>query len=428
MKKMIAMIFILISLSCVCIACKETENIEHKQPYNVSFVTVIANNNPVIDTTIDELVKLPELEGSTYSCILADSNPNVIFEGTISDFSSRGFSEDMLKRIQKSIIADIATKLNNAMPDNPQVDILSATSLAVRMLRANEVEGRDNILVFYGTGISTSGVVDMTKVPVYKLDVEASVESLSKSLLIDMSGIQVIFYCCGDVAGDEQPTLSDKEKNTLKLFYDTLFKRLGADDVIFRNDVPKAGSYNFEQQVSVMKTEEVVSGLKPIVVEYEDVIKKEDVEELEEVIDDVFTEGNIISFDETSIAFKSNSTELVDMNATMKALEYVVDYMNSNQEFKLLVCGTTTSFADKDFSIAFSKKRAAVIRNLLIEEAGISEDRIYSLGCGWSSCLYINDRDNDGTLNENAPQNRSVKLVDYNSDTAKQIMNSLSIQ
>ena len=63
-----------------------------------------------------------------------------------------------------------------------------------------------------------------------------------------------------------------------------------------------------------------------------------------------------------------------------------------------------------------------------LEKAGIDESRIITLGCGWSSCLYVNDRADDGNLNENAPLNRSVKLVDYNSKIASEIIQSLKAQ
>ena len=76
-------------------------------------------------------------------------------------------------------------------------------------------------------------------------------------------------------------------------------------------------------------------------------------------------------------------------------------------------------------SIAFSEKRAQAIRSLLVDKAGIDEKRIVTIGCGWSSCLYIDDRDEVGNLNEKAPINRSVKLVDYNSSIATDIVQSL---
>lgn len=100
--------------------------------------------------------------------------------------------------------------------------------------------------------------------------------------------------------------------------------------------------------------------------------------------------------------------------------------MEAHPDFTLMVCGTTTSAGEKSGCISFSEKRALAICSLLVDKAGIDENRIVTLGCGWSSCLYIDDRDAAGNLNEKAPLNRSVKLVDYNSAIAAEIVQSLN--
>lgn len=426
MKKMMCMLLALGLVSCVCTGCGNTEDapIALNQPYNVSLVTAIANNNPVLDTEIDELAHLAEAAGTTYSCILSDSTPSVICDGTVPDFSDRGYSADMIKRAQSAVSADIISQLDAAEPDSNEVDIAAATSLAVRKLRSNQMEGRDNILVYYGSGVSTSGLIDMTNVPVCDLDVETSAAALANTMNLDMTGIRVIWYCCGDVAGTEQTPLNDNEKSIIKEFYNTLLTDMGADEVIFKDDVPLDDSYSFDCQVSIMETEGMQSGLSAKVVPFEEVEETE----VEEVIEEVFAEGDILTFDDKSVAFLPDSTELADTDAAMEALSYVISYMEEHSEFTVMICGTTTSAGEPDSCMAFSEKRAQAIRTLLVESAGIDESRIVTLGCGWSSCLYVNDRGEDGNLNENAPANRSVKLVDYNSEIAAEIIQSLNAQ
>ena len=124
-------------------------------------------------------------------------------------------------------------------------------------------------------------------------------------------------------------------------------------------------------------------------------------------------------------AFLPDSTELAAPDDAMEALGYVISYMEDHPDFTLMVCGTTTSAGEPASCIAFSEKRAQAIRSLLVDKAGIDEKRIVTIGCGWSSCLYIDDRDEVGNLNEKAPINRSVKLVDYNSSIATDIVQSL---
>ena len=423
MKKMMSMVLALGVVACMCTGCGNGEEpVELNQPYNVSLVTVIANNNPVLDTGINELAQLSEVAGSTYSCILADATPNVICEGTVPDFGNRGFSKDMISRAQASVAADIIGQLDAAAPDNDEVDIAAATSLAVRKLRLEQVEGRDNILVYYGSGVSTSGLIDMRTVPLCDLDVETSATELAEVMDLDLSGIKVIWYCCGDVAGTDQLPLSDNEKRIDKDFYRTWLTNMGADEVVFMDNVPLDGCYSFDHQVSVMETEGTQFGLSAKVIPMEEVEESEK----EEVIEEVFAEGDILSFDDKSVAFLPDSTELATPDNAMEALGYIISYMEDHPDFTLMVCGTTTSAGEQDSCIAFSEKRAQAIRSLLVDKAGIDGNRIVTLGCGWSSCLYIDDRDEAGNLNEKAPLNRSVKLVDYNSSIATDIVQSLN--
>lgn len=424
MKKLIVLL-IIICYMCMFTGCKnsEYETTKLNQPYNISFVTAIANNNPVLNVEmIQELNDLSELAGSTYSFILADSTPSIICNGTIPDFTDKGYSEEMIIRAQSSVKADIFSQLSTAEPDSNEVDIASATALAVRTLRSNQVEGRDNILLYYSSGISTWGPIDMKSIPIYELDVEKSADTIANMLNLDLTNFKIIWYCCGDVSG-KQKQLSENEKQILKNFYTALLTKMGASEVVFREDVPylyEDDEYLFDYYVSTIETEESQSSLSSKVVTYEK-LNGTDVEE-------IFEDGNIISFDDKSISFIPDSTKLSNPENAMDVLSYITYYMNENPEFELLICGTTTSKGSPQSCIIFSEQRAQAIRSLLIEKGGIDKSRIFILGCGWSSSLYIPDRTTDGNLNENAKLNRTVKLLDYNSDTALNIKQSLDIQ
>ena len=225
-------------------------------------VVGIANNNPLLDLEgIDEMADLTTLPGSTYAVINAEGTPREICSGTIPDFSDRGYTKTMMERVEAAVKADIQGRITAAAPLSPEVDVAAATAMAVRSLRSNAAEDRKNLLVYHFSGISTSGLVDMTVVPVCEMDVDVSAERLAECLGLDMAGIDVLMYCCGDVAGEDQPPLSVQEREKLKEFYRRLFTGLGADSVQFMDDIPSSGSYCFDQQVTVMRTEETVSGL-----------------------------------------------------------------------------------------------------------------------------------------------------------------------
>lgn len=412
MKKTICMFLALITLCCACSGCTASEA---NQPYNVACVLGIANNNPLVNPgAIKELASLSQFPGSTYSCILADGNPWEICAGMIPDFSERGYSQTMIERVEQSIQADIAAKITAAAPLAPDVDIAAATTLAVRAIHANQAEGRENLLIYYLSGISSTGLINMVETPLSELDADFSVERLASAFNIDMSGIDVIFYCCGDVAG-EQPKLSELEVRTLKSFYDSLFYALGAESVTFMENIPQSGSYSFDQPVSIMPSENAASLLWGKIVDSEDVSSEEEAEE-------IFAGGGLISFDEASISFRPDSIELVDPDAAMDSLSLVISYMTSHPDFELLICGSTASAGNEEACRSFSEQRAASVRDLLVS-GGMDAARIQVLGCGYSNAvLHIPDKNADGSLNENASLNRSVKLVGLNSQMAVQIL------
>ncbi len=416
MKKHIRTFLILALISCMLTGCGSQDPV---RPVDVACVVGITNNNPKVDVAlIDEITGLAARPGSTYMVINAEGEPQVICSGEIQDLSDKGYTRKMMERIHTSITAGIRGKINAAVPVTPEVDIAAATVLAVRDLRACQAQGRDSILVFYLSGISTSGLIDMTQVPVYRMDTESSVQTVLDSLKLDLQGIDVVMYCCGDTAGEDQSALSFQEQQKLKEFYRSLFLGMGADSVSFREDLPGGESYSFDQPVSVMETEGTVSKLLSLVVDGQQI-------QLEEM-DDIFADGEILSFPEQSIAFRPDSTQLADPAAARDALSHVIAYMQDHPDFELMICGTTTSAGGEDSSRSFSEERARAIRDLLVGEAGIDESRVHILGCGYSSLLYIPDRTSIGLLDESvAPLNRSVKLVDYRSDLALQILESL---
>lgn len=410
MKKTFIVIFIISMIAVLCAGCQKSP-----EPVNIAVVAEVANNNPIFEGDIPELAALPSAQDSAYCVILPCSTPEVLISGMIPSFAGKGYTGTMLSRIQGAISAELDEKISAASPSCPEIDIAAGTSLALRSIRANHREQVEDYLLFYGSMISTSGEINMVETPVMRLDVESAVEALLPVLNWDMTGIHIVIYHCGDAAG-EQPPLTNAEAETLKDFYRKLFLAAGAASVEFREDLPPAGSYNFDQPVSIMATQQETNRLVPIVIEADTAADE---------APQYLGNGEVIVFPERCIAFQPDSSELADPDEALVSLSPVIDYMEQNPEFEILLCATTTSFGEKDSSIAFSQERAASVCSLLLE-GGIPAERIHTVGCGWSSCLYIPDRDSNGQLDETiAPKNRAVQIVDYHSDAAAAILTSL---
>lgn len=424
-EKMRAKHLVVFMAVCVCMlltACgdekqKRSEKGTADSPYNAAFVFVIANNNPVLDLQrVEEFSGLSAHPGSTYSFILGDSTPSEIYGGSIPDFTKKGYTREMISRVEQSVQADLAGKVSEAAPDADEVDLARSIQTAVRVLRANWKEDEENILVLYGSGISTSGLINMSDVSLYNLDVETSAEAVHNTLDLDMEGIDVVFYCAGDVSGN-QTDLNDTERKNLMAFYETLFKKSGSSNVNFREELPPAGSYDFPYGVTEIPTCGDKSVLSEASVEYNDISKGEDVADVFET-----GEGGMIAFRD-EVSFVADSTKLLNPEEAEKALSSVYEYMLKHKDVYLLIIGTTSSAGDDEISsIAFSEERADVVKNLLARK-GIPIERLYSMGCGFSCTeLHIPDKNMDGSLNEKiACQNRAVYILDRNSDTAARI-------
>lgn len=420
--KLFAVLLAVLTLVTLCTGCGDDGVLT--EPANIAFVLGITNNNPVLNPDMEELSSLSGAAGSTYCCVLSDGTPHEIVSGTVPDFTDQGYTKEMLSRIAASVEADLAAQLSDAAPDAEEVDVAEAMKLAVRNLRANAVEGRKNLLVLHLSGIGTSGAIDMTKTPIAAMDVSASVAALVQTLDLDLSGISVVWYCMGDVSGD-QDALSDEEQIKLRSFYEELLLGLGAESVTFRTDSPLSGAYAFPQNVSCMEAggsgnllEETVTETPMPTPESTPVPIPEPTPEPE----DIFAESEVLSFDEVSISFTKGTAELADKTSAAEALGYVVKYMNDVPEFRLLVCGTTACWGGEEYCRELSGERAAAICQLLAEQ-GIDPSRLTALGLGYDHEFYIWDQTPEGELDDAiAPLNRTVKLLPLDSDTAARLL------
>ncbi len=83
---------------------------------------------------------------------------------------------------------------------------------------------------------------------------------------------------------------------------------------------------------------------------------------------------------EGTIDFAYNADRL-EGDSTFKALGYLRDFLQKNPDVKIQIEGHTDSRGSADYNRALSKRRAAAVRQWLIEN-GISKDRVTSVGYG----------------------------------------------
>ena len=311
---------------------------DETEPINVAFVLGIATDETKVNNGIRELEALPTLSGSTYAFISAEGQPTTIGQpGEIPDFSQKGYTKDMMNRVYSGIKADLTQRLETYQPSTAEIDMAAATELAVRNLNAHAIEGRRNVLVYYCSGRSTTGLINMTETGLDDLDIEASVAAIAKQMDADMSKIdEVVCYCLGD-CGPKQGSLCAEEKVTMKTFYEELFHALGASTVTFRDDLPSTEAYSFsDTPVSAIPVKDTVSGLS-------------------------MAEPIVLS--ESKLEFLADSAEFKDTDAAEAALQPVADMLLKEHDLRVLLYSTCAG--DIDYP-ELSSKRSETVKNCLM--------------------------------------------------------------
>lgn len=399
MNKTIAMIALVFALLMNLAGCSKVES---EEPVNLALVAAIADGETVLNDNIEELSSLPLRTGSTYAFISAEGSTALIGEpSTVKDLSDRGYNATMMERVRSSIQADIASRLDNYHPVSGEIDLAAATTAAVRTLNANAVEGRQNILIYYASGRSTTGLINMIQTPVYQLDVEGSAAAVAEEMHLDMSSVdEVIWYSCGDL-GDDQPALNAEEKDKLKSFYRQLFTALGAKKVTFKDDLPSSDSYDFDDApVSTMPVAGTDSSLQPLSAE---------------LLNNKAFESPL-AITEEQVRFQPDSAEYLDGQAARAAIQPIADYMLNHPDLSIVLYGTCAG----DMPSELGRTRAETVKASLVS-FGVDANRITAITIDPADDPYYQyglGTGSEGSLN------RKVVLVDANSALAQQIVSN----
>ena len=325
-----------------------------------------------------------------------------------------GLSEAKYKQIANDYTKKILIAASQMHAKTAQVDTLKAIQIGARSLSSAEaeMEGKELVrqMVICDSCLSTTGVLSFSEYNLNNLSPEDIVSQLTEMNEIPvLDNVSVTVYTCGDTAGENQKPLTEANRKTLKNVWQAILEA-GNGKVNMKDDLPLSSTYN----------EENMPAVTPVTI-IQDAV---DIKNTENV-NDAFADGGVISFDEKSISFVKGTAEFTDKLAVKTALTYVAEYMNTYPDFQLLICGTTAKWGSTEYCIQLSNSRANSVRQLLIDEFGIDQSRLKATGVGYSfDEFYTYDQTPDGNLDDNiAPLNRSVKLVDLNSDTAHRILN-----
>ncbi|MCD8123979.1 MAG: OmpA family protein [Lachnospiraceae bacterium] len=131
----------------------------------------------------------------------------------------------------------------------------------------------------------------------------------------------------------------------------------------------------------------------------------------------------------TTVQFVINSDEFIDEEAAKEAVEPVAEALLAYPDHSILIAGTTATDGTQESCVKLSERRAAAVKNLLVEEFGVPESQIETIGLGYEADPFERgqDREVEGDITSKfieseAKKNRRVVIMDIDSDIAQEIL------
>ncbi len=353
-----------------------------------------------VEAARDLLETVCSVSGSSVSIIVADGEPWE-YASVAPDGIDTSLSADMQEQIIEERVQKLIAVATSAESSNPETDLRKAVEMGARELHSYN-DGVDLEMIICGSFINTVAPIPMQDMVLSYMDVDSAIHELAaEGYVVDLHNISITGYNLGDTCG-EQKDLSNKDRESLEMFWSSYFEAGEAKAVHFMKDLPSELSYEGLPEVSTIPVVENGSALQELAVEDMAAV-------------------DAVSFDETAIAFHPGNAELMDEDAAREAVASVAEYMRDGDVSALLV-GGTAHWGDMGDSITLSYERGHVLKQLFVD-AGVDARNLTVVGTGWLSCFYVNDLTEDGELDENfAPQNRACTWVKADSKLARQVL------
>ncbi len=130
---------------------------------------------------------------------------------------------------------------------------------------------------------------------------------------------------------------------------------------------------------------------------------------------------------ETRVMFVGDEATFIDEAAAREACAPVADVILAHPDHQVLLVGTTASNGSDEYCLDLSSRRAAAVKDLLVNAYGVPEDQLLTVGLGYKLDPFAraNDLDANGKLIESeACKNRRVIVLDAEDPIAQEILAS----
>lgn len=282
--------------------------------------------------------------GGSAGLVVADGKPFALGPQRFDQVKSNDIQQ---ARADKTARYQLVEAVQGAAATTPETDLISAISLASRMLSAGTADNK--VLIIRHSGVNTA----VASLPMQDLDLLNSdpaklLDQLdAAAMLPQLNGVAVEFYGLGDVAGS-QGTLSAQQVQWLKSFWQAFFDRTGAN-VTFHTDIVSGDALNNGHAVTPLAAAGAPTFVK-------------------------------VSAEQ--VAFQPDSTAFLDEDAARSALNELAAQLKADST-SYVVAGSTAEVdnASREGAQALSLARARAVRDVLVV-AGVPADQITCLGLG----------------------------------------------
>ena len=331
---------------------------------------------PALTNAEDFLNSVNVTPGGSAGLVIADGAPFAVGPQRFDQVKNNDIQQ---ARADKTARYQLVEAVQGAAATTPETDLISAISLASRMVSAGTADTK--VMVIRHSGVNTAASLPMQDLDLLNSDPAKLLDQLdAAAMLPQLNGVAVEFYGLGDVAGS-QGTLSAQQVQWLKSFWQGFFDRTGAN-VTFHTDIVSGDALNNGHTVTPLAAAGAPTFVK-------------------------------VSAEQ--VAFQPDSTTFLDEAAAHAALNGLAEQLKGTSAH-YIVAGSTAHVdnASREGAQALSLGRARAVRTVLVE-AGVPAGQLTCLGLG---------NEPTSVRSTNEPENRCTYVV---ADTTAQAAEFLAV-
>ena len=128
---------------------------------------------------------------------------------------------------------------------------------------------------------------------------------------------------------------------------------------------------------------------------------------------------------ETQVRFVGDEAIFIDEEEAKAALAPVAEIILAHPGHQILLAGTTATAGTQEGCVNLSNRRAAAVKDLLVNYFGVPESQLITIGLGYEDDPFVRGRDRDANGNfveTEAAKNRRVVVLDAESEIAQSIL------